>query len=248
VLTQHVAFVTHGHPVLDLARHGVTRTMGWSARLATAVATVNPTVEAWARRTWRLSEVTTLPVGVPAPEPGPDDRALVRRDLGLDDDAFVALFAGRDVPRKRLDAFLGAADPSYALVAVTDRANGAPAGTQLVPFMPPERFARMLASSDAFVLPSEGEVQPIVLREALIAGIPCVVAREPGYERFLGEDDVAWVPPEPGAIRDVLRRLATDTAFARELAGRARAAGEREVGVDRFVEAYESLYASVLAQ
>ena len=247
VLTQHVAFVTHGHVLLDLGRHSVTRTLGWTARLADTVATVNPTVEAWARRTWRLRQVRTIPVGVPGPSLGPGERSLVRRELGLPDDAFVALFAGRDVPRKRLDVFLAASDPSYELVAVTDRLDNGSSRARLVPFMAPERFGRMLAASDAFVLPSEGEVQPIVLREALIAGIPCVVAREPGYEQFLADDDVVFIPPEPAALRDALRRLATDPDHWERLAERARAAGKREVGVDRFIDAYEGLYAAVHA-
>jgi rhamnosyl/mannosyltransferase len=245
VLTQHVAFVTHGHVLLDLGRHAVTHTLGWAARLASVVVAVNPSVAEWARRTWRLHDVRALPAGFPRPIVAPNARALVRRELGLAEDAFVALFAGRDVPRKRLDVFLAAGDPSYELVAVTDRTDHVLSGTHIVPFMSPDRFGRMLAAADAFVLPSEGEVQPLVLREALIAGIPCVVAREPGYERLLADDDVVFVPPEPAAIQSALRRLAADPEYRRRLAQRAQRAGEREIGVDRFIDAYERLYTAV---
>jgi glycosyltransferase involved in cell wall biosynthesis len=164
-----------------------------------------------------------------------------RRELGLPEDRFIALFTGRDVPTKRLDLFLSAGDPAYELVAVTDRpADDSPA--RLLPFMTPARFGRLLAAADAFVLPSRAEGLPLALQEALVAGVPCIVTRLPGFDRFLADADAIFVPPEPGAIRDGLRRLATDESFRRALADRARRAGERQFGLDRFVDAYEALY------
>jgi D-inositol-3-phosphate glycosyltransferase len=246
VLTQHVAFVSHGHPALDLVRRIVSRTLGRSARAADAVAAYNPQVAEWARRTWRLPDVHLLPIGVVAPTATAEDRAAVRRELGLADDSLLALFVGRDVPRKRLDVFLGASDPAYELIAVTDRVDGAaPPGVRLVPFMSPDQFARVLAAADVFVLPSVGEGFPLALQEALVAGKPCIVTREPGYERFLAEEDVVFVPSEPAAVREALRGLAGDPRRREELASRARAVGERTFGAAQFVDAYERLYETV---
>jgi D-inositol-3-phosphate glycosyltransferase len=247
VLTQHVAFVPQGGPFLDLAQRAAIRTLGRSARLASVVASYNPQVAEWARRTWRLRDVRLLPVGVPVQTISEDQRAAARRELGIADDAFVALFTGRDVPKKRLDVFLRADDPSYELVAVTDRLDGGRSAARLVPFMDAARFSRLLAASDAFVLPSQAEGFPLALQEALVAGVPSVVTREPGYERFLAEGDVVFVPPEPEAIRSALRRLATDPRHRAELAEAARDAGRRRFGVDAFVDAYERLYAAVIA-
>jgi glycosyltransferase involved in cell wall biosynthesis len=245
VLTQHVAFVPQGNALLDLAQRAAIRTLGRTARRATVVVALNPSVADWARRTWRLREVETLPVGVPAVPVSTAERAATRRELGLEDDAFMALFSGRDVPKKRLDVFLAAADPAYELVAVTDRRDNGSSGAQIVPFMTPDRFRRVLAAADAFVLPSEGEGLPLALQEALVTGLPCVVTREPGYERYLADDEVVYVTPEPAAIREVLRGLVSSPERRRELAERARGAGEREFGVERFVDAYEGLYAAV---
>jgi D-inositol-3-phosphate glycosyltransferase len=245
VLTQHVGFVPQGRTPLDLAQRVAIRTLGRSARLATVVASYNAQVAEWARRTWRLHDVRTLPVGVPARELSEDDRSAARRELGIADDAFLALFTGRDVPKKRLDVVLRADDPSYELVAVTDRVDGGGSAARLVPFMDPARFSRLLAASDAFVLPSQAEGFPLALQEALVAGVPCVVTREPGYERYLGEDDVVFVPPDPDAIRAALRRLATDPPYRAKLVAASREAGRRRFGVDAFVDAYESLYESV---
>jgi glycosyltransferase involved in cell wall biosynthesis len=246
VLTQHVAFVPQGSSFLDLAQRAVIRTLGRSARLARVVASYNPQVAEWARRTWRLRDVRLLPVGVPAQAISDEQRSAARRELGIADDVFLALFTGRDVPKKRLDVFLRAGDPSYELVAVTDRVDGGGSAARLVPFMDADRFSRLLAASDAFVLPSQAEGFPLALQEALVAGLPCVVTREPGYERFLDDGDVVFVPAEPEAVRAALKRLATEPRHRSELAAAAREAGRRRFGVDAFVDAYEGLYRSVV--
>jgi D-inositol-3-phosphate glycosyltransferase len=246
VLTQHVAFVPQGRPALDAAERAAIATLGRSARLATRVVAYNPAVAEWAEQTWGLRDVDVLPPGVPeAPEV---DRLEVRRGLNLPADRFLALFAGRDVPKKRLDLFLAAQDPAYDLVAVTDRdPSGAPAGTRIVPFLEPDRFRELLAAVDAFVLPSEAEGFPLALQEALVTGLPCVVTRGPGYDHYLRDGE--WIPvePDPAALREALARLAADPAGRSELAERARAAGEREFGVPAFVDAYERAYADALA-
>jgi D-inositol-3-phosphate glycosyltransferase len=245
VLTQHVGFVRQRNGVLDAAQRAAIATVGRSARLATRVVAYNPAVADWARQTWHLPEVRVVPPGVPdAPSV---DRTAVRERFGLPPDRFVALFVGRDVPKKGLDVFLAAGDPGYELVAVTNREPAsAPAGTRIVPFMEPERFRELLASVDAFVLPSQGEGFPLALQEALVSGIPCVVTREPGYEHYVREDEVTFVPRDGAGIRDALRRLADDEPRRLELAARARAAGAREFGLERFVDAYEEVYAAAV--
>jgi glycosyltransferase involved in cell wall biosynthesis len=246
VLTQHVAFVPQRRRVLDAAQRAAISTLGRSSRRASVVVAYNPSVAEWARTVWRLRDVRVLPVGVEPP--ARRDREGVRRELGLAQNAFVALFTGRDVPKKRLDVFLAARDPSYELVAVTDRvADGVPAGVRLLPFMPPAEFRRLLGAADAFVLPSEGEGFPLALQEALVAGLPCLIAPHEGYRKLISEDDVVLVRPEPTAVREALLRLAANPDEARPLGERAAAAGRRAFSLDRFVDAYEDLYSGLAA-
>jgi D-inositol-3-phosphate glycosyltransferase len=245
VLTQHVAFVPQGNGALDAAQHAAIATLGRAARLATAVVSYNPSVAAWAEATWGLEHVGVLPPGVP--EAPRVDRGEVRRSFGLPEDRFLALFAGRDVPKKRLGLFLTAQDPAYDLVAVTDRdPEEAPVGARILPFLEPDRFRELLAAVDAFVLPSEAEGFPLALQEALVTGLPCVVTRGPGYDHYLRDGEWLPVDPSPAAIREALAALAGDPARRDELAERARAAGEREFGVAAFVAAYEQAYEDVL--
>jgi D-inositol-3-phosphate glycosyltransferase len=244
VLTQHVSFVPQRRRLLDLVERGAIATIGRSARLATRVVSYNPAVAQWARETWGLQDVPVLPPGVPdAPEVDADE---VRREFGLPLDRFVALFVGRDVPKKGLDLFLAAHDSAYELLALTDRAPAAaPEGARIVPFIEPDRFRRLLAAVDAFVLPSQGEGFPLALQEALVTGLPCVVAPAPGYDRYLQEGDVLFVDREPQAIRIGLRQLAEDDQLRTVLATRAKEIGAREFGVESFAQAYERVYFEV---
>jgi glycosyltransferase involved in cell wall biosynthesis len=243
VLTQHVAFVPQRHVALDTVERAALATIGRCARLATLVATLNPAVAAWAKCQWSLADVRVLPVGIPlSARGGGEDRAWLRRSFGLSPDRFVALFVGRDVAKKGLDVFLQAGDPGYDLVAVTDRTG--PAGTAtLFPFMSPNRLQRLMECADAFVLPSEGEGLPLSMQEALAAGMPVVTTRQPGYERFVSDDDVVYVDRNPRSVRAALRRLAEDEELQLRLSMRGREAAKRHFGLAQFVTAYEDLYA-----
>jgi glycosyltransferase involved in cell wall biosynthesis len=246
VLTQHVAFVPQRHRALDAAQRAAIATLGRSARLATRVVSYNSAVADWMAETWSLGDVRVLPPGVPPP--GDVDRDEVRRRHGLARDRFVALFVGRDVPKKGLEVFLAARDPAYELVAVTDRElSSAPEGTRIFPFVDPVAFRDLLASVDAFVLPSEGEGFPLSLQEALVTGLPCVVTPGPGYERYLRDGETISVGRDASEIRAALLRIAGDESLRQELRERARGAGRREFDLEPFVSAYEDLYREVLS-
>jgi glycosyltransferase involved in cell wall biosynthesis len=245
VLTQHVAFVPQRDRALDAAQHVAIATVGRSARLATRVVTMNPAVADWVRSTWRIRDVQVLPPGVP--EAPVVDRDAVRRALGLPSGRLIALFVGRDVPKKGLDVFLAAGDPAYDLVAITDRQDdGLPEGARALPFLAPDRFRALLGSVDAFVLPSEGEGFPLALQEALMAGLPCVIAPSPGYEHYLRKDEALLVRREAADIRTALKELAASAQLRRELGKRAREVGQREFGLAPFLERYERTYEDAL--
>ena len=249
VVTLHTGFVPQRSRLLDGVERGALATLGRATRLANRVVAYNPAVAAWAKARWGLRDVALLPIGVPAPPSSTESAAAIRTCLGLPTDRFLALFVGRDVPTKRLDLFLEATSPAYHLVAVTDRpAPSAAAGMHVLPFMPAHALQRLYAAVDAFVLVSEAEGVPLSLQEALVAGLPCVLTHVPGFEHMLGEDEVLWVEPTQASVRDALTRLATDESLRLELAARAKAAGEREFGLERFVGAYEALYEDVLRQ
>lgn len=243
LLTQHVGFVPQGRRSLDVLERVALSTVGRSARLATRVVALNDEVARFARRTWGLDGVSVEPVGVPrAPA---IDRARARAELGLAPDRFVALFVGRNVPKKGLRHVLGAGDPAYEILAVTDSAGPAPAGVTLLPFMSPERLHGVYAAVDAFVLPSVGEGIPVVLQEAMSHGLPIVTTYGDGYRGSFEREDVSDVRPDPAEIRRALRELATDPHRRAALSDRSREVYAARFGADRFVERMLELYRSI---
>ncbi len=225
VLTQHVAFVPQGTRLLNGLQRLAFASLGRGFRMATIVATYNTSVAEWVARRWRIGEVPVLPVGVETTAGETADRAQLRRSFDLPEDRFLALFVGRDVPKKGLDLFLGARGREYELVAVTDRPPAQDGST--VAFMSPARLQGLMHCVDAFVLPSEGEGFPLSLQEALANGLPVVTTRHPGYEQYLGPDDVLFVERDARSIRDALKRLAADGELRTRLSERARAVAER---------------------
>jgi glycosyltransferase involved in cell wall biosynthesis len=243
VLTQHVPFVPQANIVLDSIERVAISTVGRCARLAGAVATLTPAVADWVRAAWGV-DAEVMPVGVPS-DTSWAERDAVRAAFGLAPDRFVAIFVGRDVAKKGLGHFLAAADGAYDLVAVTDRSGPGEAGTRLVPFMSGERLRDLMHAADAFVLPSVGEGLPVVLVEALHAGLPVITTPGQGYERYVGASDVLFVPPDGHAVRDALHRLMAEPELRASLAARGRAIAAVSFGVAEFVSAYEDLYARV---
>jgi glycosyltransferase involved in cell wall biosynthesis len=236
VLTQHVGVVPQRTALLDAVQRAAYRLTAPLARRAVARTSYNPAVAAWAARLWRR-HVDVLPVAsVPAPS------TSTRADYGLPDDRFVALFVGRDVAKKRLDLVLAATDPRYDLAVVTDARVEPRPGVHVLAPMPAEQLGGLMRCVDAFVLPSTGEGVPLALQEAMAAGLPVVTTANPGYEAFFGPDDVVYVDPDAGAIREALTRLATDDDDRSRLAARARAVAAAHFSTGAFLEAYEAAY------
>lgn len=101
---------------------------------------------------------------------------------------------------------------------------------------------------DVFALPSiYGEAFPLVLGEAMAAGVLCV-ATDVGDARLIVGETGAIVPPgDASAFADALGRLLDSGAAARTRLGRlARERVEREFSLERMVAAYADLYDSVL--
>lgn len=170
-------------------------------------------------------------------------RADARRALGLPDDVGVALCAARLVPQKRHDVLLDAwravrGGPVLLLAGDGPLRAGleervADLGDRVRFLGARDDMPTLLAAADVAVLTSDWEGLPMVVLEAMAAGLPVVATDVDGVREALGPRADApaaglLVPPgDPAAVAAALNGLADPRRRAAlAAAGRARVAAE----------------------
>ncbi len=109
--------------------------------------------------------------------------------------------------------------------------------------------AELLASAAVFVVSSRWEGQPLVLQEALRAGVPVVATRVGGIPSLTGEDAALLVPPgDAAALGVAVRDVLTDPALASRLRSAARARAASLPSEADAVAAALAVYDSLLPQ
>ncbi|WP_052425205.1 glycosyltransferase family 4 protein [Streptomyces fulvoviolaceus] len=86
-----------------------------------------------------------------------------------------------------------------------------------------EDLVKAYADADAFVLPSDKEGMPLVVLEAMAAGLPVVATDVPGTRELVGGTGLL-AAPEPAALATAVDTLAADLTLRARLA---RASAER---------------------
>jgi glycosyltransferase involved in cell wall biosynthesis len=104
----------------------------------------------------------------------------------------------------------------------------------------------LLDTAAVFVLPSVWEGQPLILQEALRAGVPIVATRVGGTPGLTGEDAALLVPPgDAPRLAEAVRAVLTDPALAlrlrRAAADRGRALPDQDAAVAAALGEYEFL-------
>jgi glycosyltransferase involved in cell wall biosynthesis len=171
----------------------------------------------------------------------------------------IVLAAGRLAPQKGFGVLLEAAarwrdlEPAPLLVIAGDgplagelRARAAALGVRAE--FPGRRddIPALLASAAVFVLPSLWEGQPLVLQEALRAGVPVVATHAGGIPDLTGDDAALLVPPGDAArLADAVRSVLRDPALAVRLRAAARERAAALPSEDDAVAAALACYADV---
>jgi glycosyltransferase involved in cell wall biosynthesis len=186
-------------------------------------------------------------------------REVARRALGLAEGAFVAGWVGRLSHEKAPDLLVEALVHTPGHVEAVVIGDG-PAGTA-VRHLAEERgvasrmhwagtlpdAGTLFAAFDCFVLSSRTEGTPMVLFEAMAAGIPIVARAVGGVPDVVSEREALLVhSPDPVALGAAIASVAGSPAAARE---RSLAARRRldEYRVEPWVAGYEALYREILA-
>ncbi len=199
------------------------------------------------------------------------DQAVVRRELGLPQDAIVLMFAGRIQPLKAPDVLLRAVgvlleqDPSLRSRLVVPIVGG-PSGSGLahpeslaslaaelglddvVRFVPPmaqHELARWCAAATVVAVPSYNESFGLVAAEAQATGTPVVAAAVGGLTTVVadGRSGLLVEGHEPRDWAHTLRRLIDDPALTARL-GEGALAHARGFSWDRTAERTVAAYRS----
>jgi glycosyltransferase involved in cell wall biosynthesis len=237
-----------------------------AGRFVDAFVAVSDETAAVARRRREVAErkLRVIPNGIELgrfhPEPAARDR--VRRELGIDADAWVVGTVGRVAAEKNHALLLRAAAP---LLGPRSRLIVAGDG----PLLPPLRelagalgvsaFAHLLGvrrdvpdvlnAFDVLAMSSDTEGLPLVLLEAMATGLPVVSTSVGGIPNVLEEGLTGFLVPagDEAALRDRLSRLRADPAEQRACGTRARTAAVTRYSAERMQREYLELYARVLS-
>jgi len=191
------------------------------------------------------------------PETAPPlDRPAARRALGLREDGFligwVGRLSGEKGPDLLLDALAHLTDLPVGVSVIgsgrEQRALAAQARRLGV-----ERLVRWhgtvpeaerhFAAFDVFALSSRTEGTPIVLFEAMAAGVPIVATRVGGVPDMVSPVEAALVAPaDPFALAAAIRAAYCNPAPGRERAERARARLRKDFTMPPWLERYAAIY------
>ena len=207
--------------------------------------------------------LTVIPNGI---DPGPFDRvsAVPRGDLGIPEQAHLALAVGRLDVQKGLADLLAAAErviaqcPSWHLALAGDgpcrawlleQVDTQPLlGGRIHWLGPRDDVPGLLKAADVLVLASLWEGMPNVVLEAMAASRPVVATAVEGTEELVIPGQTGWlVPPnDPAVLSTALLAAARAPDLCWTFGHEGRARVENEFSLDRTVAAYERLWCGLL--
>jgi glycosyltransferase involved in cell wall biosynthesis len=191
--------------------------------------------------------------------PSPLDRTAARRALQLPASGVVIGWVGRTSREKGVDVFVDAigelADPRIHAVVIGDgpeRAHAESRASELTPgqFHWPGALpdaARYFAAFDLYVLSSHTEGLPMVLLEAMSAGVPIVTTSVGGIPDMLSPNEAVLVPPnDPSALAAAIRAAIDDPDASATRARNAQRLHRDSYSVTPWSDRYEAIYRSIL--
>lgn len=230
-----------------------------AAQLAHAFVAVSDTTEKQAReqRDAPAKKIHTIANGIRLDRyhPDPDARSTTRVELGLGD-AWVVGTVGRLDNFKNQALLVRAMAPLLSsdvrLVIVGDGPARADVEAEVAKLAEPKWVVmtgrrmdvpRIIPAFDVFALSSKSEGLPLVVPEAMAAGLPIVTTAVGGLPSVVDEGKTGMlVPVDEAALSAALKKLVDDRALAKRLGETARKTALERYSADRMVDAYLALY------
>jgi glycosyltransferase involved in cell wall biosynthesis len=181
----------------------------------------------------------------------PETRSKLRGEIGIPDDAFVGLFVGKFVERKRAEdlvlatAQLAGSSGSPTIWSLIVGAGPLWAGIEalvesvdarncvLTGFVNQTQLPKYYAAADALVVPSREDPHPLVVTEAAVFGLPVVVSDRvgcigPGDTARPGANAIIFPCGDVNSLAAALRRLAADPATYETMSQMSRAVAQTQ--------------------
>jgi glycosyltransferase involved in cell wall biosynthesis len=201
------------------------------------------------------AKTVVIPNGLDAVEPV-SARAVVRAELGLDDDQFVALLLATLRPEKRADLFVEAVvEANHAGASVRGIvAGGGPELEQLERLCaetdsvvralgPRSDVPELIEAADVVCLTSDAEALPMAVLEAMAGGRPVVATDVGGVRDAVVDGETGFLVPRRDLARlaHALQRLAADPGLRESLGTAGRKRHRARFTLDRMVDAHYEL-------
>jgi glycosyltransferase involved in cell wall biosynthesis len=233
-------------------------------RAVSAVTAVSEqTAEEYARLLDWPGPVDVVPNGVPPMDRDADLGRRLRAELNLPGNVFTFLAVGNIKPEKGFEDLIEAAgllrrrtDRPFAVLIAGGRADEAygrrleasaadPSLGGIVRFLGfrPDTSA-LYSAADAFVLPSRKEGLPMVLLEAMGAGLPVVATRVGGVPTVVEDPSNGLLVPTatPPELAEAMRRIMADATLRRECGALARQTIARGYSTETMTRRYLEVY------
>jgi glycosyltransferase involved in cell wall biosynthesis len=222
-------------------RYGALRAaLAWFLDHCSLVIAPSQSIAQWLTEFALYEDATAIPNGIDVTM-FESPSALTRSDIGLDEDAFIFCYTGRIAPEKNtlylLDELRQACQtaPSIQLLIVGDgpdhdcflqyvEENGLVDRVICAGMIPYEDISSYEQLADAFVTGSISEVHPLVVLEAMAARLPVIAIDSPGIRETVMHNVNGLIAPqvEPGALAELMIRIAQDDSLCERLAQGAR--------------------------
>jgi glycosyltransferase involved in cell wall biosynthesis len=241
------------------------RSLGGFLRRCALVVAPAASIAEWLGEFAGFTSATVIPNGVDTASFAHPAAPVSRVELGFADDDVVFCYAGRLGPEKNTRwlaeefARAAAAAPRARLLAVGDGPTRAAAEAALaeagasdrarfVGMVDYERMPDFEAAADVFVTASVSEVHPLVVLEAMAAGLPVIAVSSPGIADTVTDGVNGLLAGEvaPGELASRIERLATDDALRAALTAGARTAAEA-YSLDRTADVLLARYEELVA-
>lgn len=206
-------------------------------------------------------EVRVIPQGADLAVFNPGDRDAARRELGVEPDAFVALFAAnftrgnpfKDVAtiERAVENLAQQIDRRALLLCVgeelPDRVVGNATLRFVRPVAPPERLVPYYRAADVYLHAAKAETFPNTVVEALACGTPVIGTAVGGVPEQIEEGTTGHLVP-PGdweSMAAVALALAQDETRLGAMGNAAAEHARRNLDFERTIDAYVDLVAEM---